>query len=339
MPAFEKKLTDWLKKHLDLLFVLAVAALGLALRYPLHSLHAAVPGGQGSVAAIFADLLPAAAGAWLLHSIGEKQWKCTLAFALLFLSPAAIFSSAVYGSFEAVTVGLCIGSFLLLREKKHVPAFVLYALACMSGFYAWLFLPAFLFCYLYEERFSLLLFALPGAGSLLRVLAENAGFRLRGGYLPEGLAGGKLYVDCASFWAFLKGNEELLFRRYLPLAWVLPAALVAAWIFLFCRKNRKYDEEDLLLAVFPLVQLAAYFLPGADSLSAICISVPAWILALIRPQLIPVALLLDLSGVIPMAGAIYGAEWMPVSLQAQSWIRAAALAAEVCLCLKRKKKA
>ena len=327
MPAFEKKLLAFVLKHLEWLFLAVFVLLGLAMRYPLHSLHAAVPGGQGSVFAIVTDLLAAAAGAWLIHRGEGNRWKASILFALLFLSPSAVFSSAVYGHYEGITLGLCIGAFLLLREKKYGAAFGLYGLACLSGFYAWLFLPAFLFCYLYEESFTLLYFGLPAAGTLLRLFAEKAGFAPLGSYLPEGLATEKLYVNCANFWGFLRGNENLLFARYFPLGMILLSALLLGWLILSCRKNRKYEEDGILFQAFLGIAIAAYFLPGADAFSSLYVSVPAWILAVKKPRYLPAALVLEYMSLLPLAGGVYGAEWMPLSLQLQSWIRAAVLLA------------
>ena len=188
-------------------------------------------------------------------------------------------------------------------------------------------LPVFLFLCIRDEEHSLLYFLLPAVTAGARLAAEFGGCSFFGPYLPRGFSEERLYAGFPSFWSFLNDRAGFPWEHYAPGTAFVCLAVLAGFMVFFAKKSRE-TEHCLLALCFGM--LMTEFLPGQDPTAA-TVTLLVWIAAAADLRLIVPAVILEVSGLFPLAAAVYGEEWLPVSIQGLSVIRFITFVALICL--------
>ncbi|MBR6256832.1 MAG: hypothetical protein IKR23_05575 [Lachnospiraceae bacterium] len=324
MPAFEKKLLTWFHKHIDILLLIAVSALGLLIRFMLSSLHADISADISAdvmtrrVCMLFDIPLAVAAALLVRANTGKKESaQPKWAYAIMLISFGNIFASAAIGKASGLWVALCLVSILMAVKDKYLWAFAAMAAACLISSWALLLLPFFIYVYIRGEKISLPAFVLPLTAELIRLLSGID----RAGWLPEGLSQKSLYVAYPSFWGFIKEGSAAEFEHYMPLAFAVALAATAALLMTVCRRSYCFDKQRFVWIAFLGCFTAAQLLPGAGSGAAALTTILAWMLVFEDKLLVIPALIMEVLRIWPAAAAVYGSEWMPFSIQGLCWIQ------------------
>ena len=332
MPQPEKKLIEFIKAHLDIVLLLIAAAAGLLIRIPLKSAYAIPAGSGGNVVHIVGDIVLAAAVMIFIRILTGNKNKAAAIAALMLVLPSVFVSSVMCGRWENFSFALCMFAFSYIEKKYALKGMILYAAACGISPYALLLLPYVIKAYGKDEKFLRPYCLMPVVTGVTCACLENS-------YLPAGLINKHLYEDCGSFFAFLNGNSEKSFTYYLPICIVLFIFALYMLMRYFDRMFETKSAGGKLVSALIITETMAMLLPGADAGSTAFGAMLALCAAFTDIRFIPVAVVLGYLRLIPMTGAIYGADWMTFSLQGQAWIRTAVLiAAYVLVYLKRDKK-
>ncbi|MCR5119464.1 MAG: hypothetical protein K6B44_07590 [Lachnospiraceae bacterium] len=316
----ESRLVRLIKDHFDILLMIIALAAGLLIRIPLLSAYAIPQGSGGNLFHVLGDLLPAFFSMFFIRKTTGDKNRAVAVFVLFLILPSVFVSSVMCGRLENLSFAFWLLSFALLEKKDSRKAMIVYALACAASIYALLLLPFIFMTYGNDKKFNKLYFLIPAVPAVVRGILDSS-------YIPAGIINTHLFENCGSFFTFLNGNGTKSFGRYLPLCFVL----LFFMLYLLLRYNEKIFSygslRDRLLTALISTEALALLVPGADLGSTAFGAMLALCLAVVDIRFIPAAVVLGYLRLIPMTGYLYGAEYMPFSLQGQTWLRIAALIA------------
>ncbi len=314
MPAFEKRFLLWIDKHLVLLGGIVLGILGLFLRLSLRSLYAVPDDMPDNTFTLFSGFLTAGAGAFVTAKrVQEKRSeKALIVFGVLLLSPAGIFSTVVFGSFGELSVAAAALALYLYGCKRFLLSYLFLALSCGLSVLGLFLLPVFLLLCIREEEHDLLYFLLPLAGAAVRIAAQLGWCSFFGAYLPAGLSESRLYAGFPSFWSFLSGVSLKVWDHYAFGTAAVCIVAVTAFLAFFGKKSLRQTDPFLLALCCGM--LVTEFLPGLDP-AAGSVTLLVWFAVVSDVRLLIPAILLELITLFPLAAALYGEEWQPLSTQ------------------------
>lgn len=330
MPKIEKKLLIWIDRKKEILFMLAMAAAGLLMRFPLRNIEAGnMP---GKLAAAVCDYLLVGSAAVMVYFFAKadawRKRKMALAFAAVLFAPGLVFSSAVYGYGDSFFLLLLFWAALLFLRGQFLPAFCLLGMAAGLDLRALFLLPAAVFLYVYWKKFSILYFlagiAVAGA---VRFADHFTGSRIDGWFRMHEYVPGSLYRQTPSFWAMFEGDNAGTYLEYAPAAAVLMLLALMGTGMLIAVRQESFRGGNGWFVILLFALTGAFLLPGAGAGALLFAEILAVLVAFFEPKTIPLAVLLQMADVILYAAERYGDNWMPLNLQGLSLMVLAVLLA------------
>lgn len=330
MPKIEKKLLLWIDQKKEILFVLAMAAVSLLMRFPLRNVQAGnVP---GKLAATFCDYLLAGSVAAMVYFFAKadiwRKRKMVLAFAVILFAPGLVFSSAVYGYGDSFLILLLLWTAMLLLRGHSLPALCLLGLAAGLDLRALFLLPFTVFMYGYRKDFSIL--CIPAGAAVagaVRFSDRFTGYRLAGWFRMHEYVPGRLYQQTPSFWAMFEGEKAGTFSEYAPAAAVLMILALIGTGMLVAVRRESFSNGNGWFVILLFALTGGFLLPGAGAGALLFAEVLAILAAFFEPKTMPLAVLLHMTDVILFAAQRYGGDWMPLNLQGLSLLTLAVLLA------------
>ncbi len=319
MPAFEKKFLLWVEKHLFIIAGAVISLLAVGLRLALKSLYTTADGMADNTITMWSGFVTAGVAAYITakNTRDKGSVKPLAVYGVLLLSPAGLFSTVIFGNFGELSVTAAVMALYLYGCKRYLFAYLFLALSCLLGIQGLFLLPVFLLLCIRDEEHDLLYFLFPVLTAGARFAAELGGCSFFGPYLPQGFSEKRLYTGFPSFWAFLNDRAGFPWEHYAVGTALVCLVVLTGFMVFFAHRSRQTERWLLALCCAMLV---TEFLPGLDPTAA-SVTLIVWLAVAEDGRLIIPAVLLELIGLFPLAAAVYGEEWLPLSVQWLSVIR------------------
>lgn len=357
----ERKLLEWVDRHLQVIVIVVFCVLGAVIRWPLRdnisgdSYYFLLPwyeqikaNGLSQqvgdynllyqaliallthlplkplyayklVSVIFDYVLAAGAGCLtVLAARTDKQWKGTIAFGLVLLSPLVVLNSAAWAQCDAIYTSFAVLSLLALYKERYAFSMVLLGLSFTFKLQAVFLLPLFLFVYYSRRKFSALLFLIVPltmcAASLPSLLFGRSLGDVFVIYFRQTSSYPYMAMNYPSAWVLLvNGMSTSAYALLRTPAMVFTVGVLAVMMLYWLRKKIMPQGHNLLMMAFLLSYACVLFLPSMHERYGFIYEILAIVLAVLLPKTAPLCIGLTAVTVCTYGSYLFG--WESVSLK------------------------
>ncbi len=317
---------------IDLLLLVFTIVFGIMLRSKVWMIGGVIESGieiLGSFAqvmkgiSIFFDVVMAILAGYYVFLLSGSKVRGYIAYAILFLLPPVVMTSAMWGSGDSVYLSAVLLSLIALRKEKSKTALTIYILACFFHPYALFLLPLFL-AYGAKYGFGMpagLSVALPGLG----LVAGAANLLLRSGDSIYLFTKAEYFISAQRMERLLSYHFPNLYQMIGEGAFVseyekIGAAMgVALGICLFlycCRQLETAGKESMVLSGILCALALSFILPGMDERAGLLAMLLSVCLAMQKPKTAWLAIFEAILCFLAGAAFFRGESFWPLSIPA-----------------------